>query len=294
MAVLFSDLLSALGAKIGLPDPIGVLSAAIVSTSATTMTMATQPVPLNLGDIVEIDDELLRVSDVTRGSPNDTYTIQRGVLGSTAATHLISAPVSRYAKYPRWHRKKAINDVLTQWVPQKLPRVQVDATQVFSSNGLIVAVPAVAIAVLKVEFKMPGFTWLEKIPHGRPQPYDTGLVSTGKGVPLVCFGPAGYTAYVTWAGPWPALALDTDPLPADWSFDTDLVAWGAAAMLLEGKQNRRATFDAAHVQRDEQQQGQVVTLPKTSAQDCLGYYQQLLSDAMQGWPGARPVIYMES
>lgn len=293
MAVLLSDLLTSLGAKIGLPDPIGVLAVAIAAPTDTTMTMATQPVPLNIGDVAEVDDELIRVSDVTRGVPNDNFTIQRGVLGSVAAAHASGASVTRYAKYPRWQRKHAVNDVLTQWVPQKLPRVQVDSSQTFQATGLIVAVPAAAVAVLKVEFKVPGFTWLEKIPHGRPQDYPTALVSTGKGVPLVCFGPAGYTAYVTWTGPWPALAADADALPADWSFDTDLVGWGAAAMLLEGKQSRRATFDAAHVQRDEQQSGQVVTLPKVSAQDCLGYYQQLLSDAMQGWPGARPVIYQE-
>jgi hypothetical protein len=293
MAVLFSDLLTSLGAKIGLPDPVGTLSAAISSTTATSMTMATQAVPLVNGDIVEIDDELLRVSDVTRGSPNDTFTVDRGVLGSTAATHLIDAPVARYPKYPRWQRKHAINDVLTDWVPTKLPRVQVDTSQTFGATSMIVAIPAAATLVLRVEFKMPGWTWLEKIPHGRPKDYPTALVSTGKGVPLTYPGPAGYTVYTTWAGPWPALAADTDTLPTDWVFDTDLVAWGAAAMLLEGKQNRRATFDAAHVQREEQQTGQVVTLPKVSAQDCLGYYQQLLTDSMQGWPGARPVLYEE-
>lgn len=293
MAVLFSDLLASLGAKIGLPDPVGILSAAITTVGQATMTMATQAVPLNAGDIVEIDDELLRVSNVTRGSPNDTFDIQRGVGGSAAATHLINAPVSRYVTYPRWQRKRAVNDVLTDWVSTKLPRVQVDSSQTFADRGLIVAVPAAAIAVLKVEYQLTGWVALERIPHDRPQVYPTALVSTGKGVPLVCLGPPGYTVYITYTSAWPALTLDTDTLPADWIFDTDLVGWGAAAMLLEGKQNRRATFDAAHVQRDEQQQGQVVTLPKTSAQDCLGYYQQLLADSQQGWPGARPVIYEE-
>jgi len=293
MATLFSDLLASLGAKIGLPDPVGVLAAAISSTGATTFTMASQAVPLNAGDIVEIDDELLRVQDVSRGSPNDTFTVQRGVLGSTAATHLVSAPVSRFVRYPRWERKQALNATLTDWVPQKLPRVQVDSSQVFTSSSLIVAVPAAATAVLRVEFQVPGYTALERVPHGRPQPYPTALVATGKGVPLCWFGPPGSTAYVTWAGPWPALAADGDALPADWVFDADLVAWGAAAFLLEAKQNRRALYDAAQAQRDEQQQGQVVTLPKVSAADCLGYYQQLLTDAMQGWSGARPVLYQE-
>lgn len=294
MAIAFTDLLTALGGIIGLPEPVGVLAVAIAAPGDTSMAMAAQPVPVVEGDVLEIEDELLRVSAVTRSSPNDTFTIQRGVLGSTAAAHSSGLAVTRFIRYPRYLRKQALNKVLTDWVVQKLPRVQVDSTQLFSATSLIVAVPATAIGVVSVEYQEPGYGVLTRMWHGRPRAYPTALASTGRGVPLIEFGPAGYTAYVTYTTPWAALAAaDSSQLPADWAFSTDVLAQGAAAMLLQGKQAVRATFDDAHVQRDEDQQAQVATLPRVSAQDALVAYNQLLSDSMQGWQGSRPIIYRE-
>ena len=74
-------------------DTGGTLAAAITSTTATTTTCTTGTV--RAGYLIKIDSEYLHVSAVTTGA-SDTLTIVRGVNGSTAASHLISAPISRW------------------------------------------------------------------------------------------------------------------------------------------------------------------------------------------------------
>jgi hypothetical protein len=77
-------------------ESVTTLSAAIATTTATTCT-----VPVNKivsGDLLKVGSEFIYASGLLEGS-TDTLTIERGVNGSTAATHLISAPVYRWT-YP--------------------------------------------------------------------------------------------------------------------------------------------------------------------------------------------------
>ncbi len=84
--------------------PVDTLSAAIVSASATTITVSAPSSPdihghtprIAPGHLIQIDSEWLDVVDVNTG----TLTVVRGVNGSTAATHLISAPVSVFHVEP--------------------------------------------------------------------------------------------------------------------------------------------------------------------------------------------------
>jgi len=81
---------------------VDALAAAIVSTTATTLTVAdVDGADLNgftprisAGNLIKIDDELLEVT-ATNTSTN-VVTVRRGANGTTAATHLISAPVSTW------------------------------------------------------------------------------------------------------------------------------------------------------------------------------------------------------
>lgn len=72
----------------------GVLGAAIASTSTTTVTITITP--FQAGQIIKIDSELLLVTAVGV----TTITATRGWNGSTAATHLIAAPVSIWMPEP--------------------------------------------------------------------------------------------------------------------------------------------------------------------------------------------------
>ena len=69
------------------------LAAAISSTTATTFTCTTGKA--RGGDLLKIDSEYLYAESVSTGA-SDTVTVIRGVNGSTAATHLIAAPVTRW------------------------------------------------------------------------------------------------------------------------------------------------------------------------------------------------------
>lgn len=79
---------------------VDTLAAAIVSASATTLTVADVDgadeygfTPrLSAGNLIKIDTELLEVTATNTSS--NVVTVRRGANGTTAATHLIAAPVS--------------------------------------------------------------------------------------------------------------------------------------------------------------------------------------------------------
>lgn len=70
---------------------IDTLAAAITTTNATAAT-TTGSALIHAGDFLKIDSEYLYPSAVT----TTTLTLIRGVNGSTAATHLISAPIYKW------------------------------------------------------------------------------------------------------------------------------------------------------------------------------------------------------
>lgn len=76
-------------------EAAGTLGAAIVDTTGTSVTM-TAGHTVQAGNTIVIDSEHLFVSAVS----TNTLTVQRGVNGSTVASHLISTAVSR-RRYPR-------------------------------------------------------------------------------------------------------------------------------------------------------------------------------------------------
>lgn len=81
---------------------VDALAAAIVSTSATTLTVGdvdgVDPYGfrprISVGNLLKIDDELFEVTDTNTSS--NVVTVRRGANGTTAATHLIAAPVSTW------------------------------------------------------------------------------------------------------------------------------------------------------------------------------------------------------
>lgn len=96
------------------PDTGASLGAAITSTTATTLT-ASDGTRLEVGMVLKIDSEYLYVDGIS----TNTITIGRGFNGSTAATHLISAPISRFLPL----------DGVQQWVKRlALYRLEQDQT----------------------------------------------------------------------------------------------------------------------------------------------------------------------
>lgn len=295
MAATLAQLLSALDLELGqTTEQVATLNAAISSTSATTFTVANSNYPLQAGQLVEIDNELMRVTGVSRvAGGSDTVTVVRGVNGSTAATHANASLVGVDPTYPRWRKIQALNLVFTDWVTNRAPMVTVASSETFASTSDVVAVPAATLSVLSVEYRdPPGYTSFVKVPHGRPREYPTAVVSTGRGVPLAGYGPAGYTAYVRYTSPWtPELAADADTLPTSWPWGKDLLVTGAAAYLLGGKFAKRGTFDQAMAQREEQRQ--TGNLTAQAGQVLMQRFAELLEQASQTWPGSKVPQYVE-
>jgi hypothetical protein len=81
---------------------VDALAAAIISTSATTFTVADVDgadeygfAPrISAGNLIKIDSEIMEVIATTVAT--NTVTVRRGANGTTAATHLIAAPVSTW------------------------------------------------------------------------------------------------------------------------------------------------------------------------------------------------------
>jgi len=71
--------------------PITTLSAAITDTTSTSVTFASTAL-VQVGDYLQIDSETVFV-DAKSGA---IATVERGALGSTAATHLNAAPVQQF------------------------------------------------------------------------------------------------------------------------------------------------------------------------------------------------------
>lgn len=86
-------------------DPAGWLGAAAGSSDVT---MVIHGAPL-VNQVLEIDDELVVVTGQTVNNP-PTYTVTRGVLGSTAAAHASGAQVRMGVRYPMVHLLNALRD----------------------------------------------------------------------------------------------------------------------------------------------------------------------------------------
>ena len=79
---------------------VDTLAAAIVSTTATSLTVADvdgvdeygQTPRLSTGNLIKVDSEYLEIT--ATNTTTNVVTVRRGQNGSTAATHLIAAPVS--------------------------------------------------------------------------------------------------------------------------------------------------------------------------------------------------------
>jgi hypothetical protein len=291
-----ADALAKLADYVEPAEQVAALAANITTTTATTFTAAHSDDPIQIGTVVEIEDELLRVTGFASGSPNDTYTVVRGVNGSVAATHNAPALVAVNPKYPRFRRKRALQTVGNEWVSVKCPEVVTDATSFdFTSTAQVIAVPAGALDVLEVAYKVPGYVALQPLDHGYPRPYPTALVSTGRGVPLVNWPPAGYDVYLRYTRNWDLFTTlaDADALPASWLFGVSMLAHGAAAELAGAKFGKRATFDSAHAQRDEDKAGQQQGLTKAMRDYHMEEFARLLDQYVGTWEGSQPVRYRE-
>ncbi len=92
------------------------LNGAIGSPAAGTFVFEFAPAGLVAGSYVEIDDEVMYVWSVDTGTK--TATVERGQLGSTAATHADDAVIRVTPRFTRVQILNALRDEIRSWPPQ--------------------------------------------------------------------------------------------------------------------------------------------------------------------------------
>jgi hypothetical protein len=127
---------------------VDALAAAIISTSATTFTVADVDgadeygfAPrISAGNLIKIDSEIMEVIATTVAT--NTVTVRRGANGTTAATHLIAAPVST------WQTEDTIRRVTARQAGMLYARRGAYEQQMITDVGVI-TYPADLLAELR-------------------------------------------------------------------------------------------------------------------------------------------------
>jgi hypothetical protein len=129
-------------------EPLDTLAAAITTTIQTSVTMTTGVG--NPGELWLIDSEILYLSART----TTAATVIRGVNGSTAATHLLSAPISR------WMPMQEIRNLCVAAVSIKYAIRENPQIESITVDNHVVSVPKDVNAYLENELIRMGLTRL--------------------------------------------------------------------------------------------------------------------------------------
>ncbi|MHB9019359.1 MAG: hypothetical protein ACYC3G_00575 [Minisyncoccota bacterium] len=92
-----------------------------------------------LGGVIRIDDEELGVREIN--GTTHVLTVQRGINGTTAATHLTAAPIQVFDFFDDSTLNDAINEAISNMYPE-LFAMGVDSSLTFVANTFQYAVPA--------------------------------------------------------------------------------------------------------------------------------------------------------
>jgi hypothetical protein len=108
------------------------------------------------GGLVEIDEELIEVSEVdTLGGSVNIYPWGRGQQGSTAATHAVGARVTVTPRWPRARIKRVINETINSLWPD-LFAVFLDESNTTSATTIAYPLPATCRRILDIRWDSPG------------------------------------------------------------------------------------------------------------------------------------------
>lgn len=152
-----------------------------VSSSATEIEVA-HPTRVNQG-IIEIDDELMLVSDQGVTSTVSIFPGQRGFMGTTAAAHSVNARVINDPLIPR-HR---LFEEICSTIRQLDDLYQVKTTELTSSATVnTFELPADTVRILKVQYETigPSLEWITVNSYVMDNNADLTQFATGKALTL--------------------------------------------------------------------------------------------------------------
>lgn len=247
----------------------------------TTFTVDTATVTNVSRGLVEIDDELILVKSYDRqsgvvsvmGAANG-----RGVEGTTAAAHAVSALVTASPAFPRAQIKTAINDAIRGLYPDLV----VFATTEITNSAVVYkyAMPAEATDVWSVGLQTVGPTKIwQQAQHFRFDPdADPDDFPSGRAVEIFDPVTPGRAMRVRYAKAPSDLSADADDFAAVTGYPdrvSDVVVWGACSRLVPA-------LEAGRLQQQAVESTERAPLvPVTSALKSAQYFSQMYYQRLQ-------------
>ncbi|MCA1842163.1 MAG: hypothetical protein LC792_03045 [Actinobacteria bacterium] len=213
-----------------------------ISNSATTLDIDFAAGSIAKDAVLSIDLELLYVWSIT----GSTVTVQRGVNGSTAATHSAGALIYVNPVVPDFHVFSALNDELAS-LSGPLYRVKTVTATASIASTYNLAADVERILAVQYNAVGPSVDWPRLRRWDLLQNQDTSVFASGRAIQLYEMPMPGRTLRVTYAADLGTLATLTDDvqtatgLPAS---ANDIPPLGAAGRLLTGREARRSSIDA--------------------------------------------------
>lgn len=221
-------------------------------TSSTTTITFNHDIPnITAGVTIAVDLELMYVWTVTPASKQAT--VQRGMQGSTAATHADGALATISPRFSNFSTLQAINADLDDLSSPTNGLFQVPATIEFTYqpqiNGYDLTGISDFINILSVRYDIPGpwKTWPELRHYKIVRNMDTADFASGTGIVLEDQAYPGRDVRVTYSAPFTHFSTVSDDittvagLPASCG---DIPPLGAAARLAAVRETQRNQFES--------------------------------------------------
>lgn len=220
------------------------------SIDADDLTLSVQHPTRILQGIIEIDDELMQVSD--QGTTDVTlFPFGRGVNGSTAVAHPINSKIINDPLVPRARLFEEMKAVIREVGGGEL--FQIKTTSLTSAAvANTYALPADCRRVLKVQWDTigPSLEWPANRTWAIDHNADVATFPTGKSITIDgCLGVPGQGIQITYAVDLPVPATTADDLetlgiPAEMHDVLEFgVCWRAVQKMAPSKLNARAVED---------------------------------------------------
>jgi hypothetical protein len=231
-------------------EPLNVLSGSHTN-SQTTLTFAQDSTAVNVGSTISVDLELMYVWSVN--TPARTCVVQRGMQGSTAATHADQALVTVNPRFSNFSILQAINADLDDLGAPSNGLFQTGVIEFTYQPQIagydLTAIPANYLNVLTVRYDTPGpwKDWPELRHWQVKKNQDVTDFASGTAIMLYDAAYPGRDVRVTYSYPFTHFTTTADDITTVAGLAAtmaDIPPLGAAARLAGVRETQRNQFEA--------------------------------------------------
>lgn len=229
----------------GKRETLNKLNGEISSTTVTALTLANDPGPIQAGAYLSIDLEIMYVWSVS----TRTVTVERGMLGTTADTHVDGSIIYVNSQFPAFSIFSAINDDLNDLSSPENGLYKVTSVEVTYNpavQGYDITDSDTILNILAVRANIPGPSndWVPLTAWRYNSQANTTDFPSGNSLTLFQAGSPGLAVRVTYSSPFTTFSSLTDNVTTTGLPATayDLPPLGAG-MRLVGVREVKRNFD---------------------------------------------------